>query len=139
MNYRVDVLNVRSVQRWNIVEIAEETSTMMSTPCWIGVNNIDHMHISGTEPQSLILSQTKKFKMVKSDTAKVPKQVEAKSVGWINPENYNVNQFKTWKILCSQTAMNQPKSKWLHVPLGNLWLTSSDIHQVVENTKRKFL
>ena len=31
------------------------------------------MRISGTEPSSVILSQTKLFKMLKSDTQKVPK------------------------------------------------------------------
>ena len=28
---------------------------------------MDHMRISGTEPSSVILSQTKEFKMLKSD------------------------------------------------------------------------
>ena len=38
---------------------------------------MDHMHISGTEPTSVILSQTKLFKKLKSDIQKVPKQVNA--------------------------------------------------------------
>ena len=31
------------------------------------INNMDHMRISGTEPSSVILSQTMKFKRLKSD------------------------------------------------------------------------
>ena len=38
------------------------------------INNMDHMRISGTEPSSVILSQTKKFQNMKSDAQKVPKQ-----------------------------------------------------------------
>ena len=30
------------------------------------INNTDHMRISGTEPSSVILSQTKKFKKLNS-------------------------------------------------------------------------
>ena len=48
---------------------------------------MDHMRISGTEPSSVILSQTKKFKKLKSDAQKVSKQVKAKRDGVINPEN----------------------------------------------------
>ena len=33
------------------------------------------MRISGTEPSSVVSSQTKLFKKLKSDTQKVPKQV----------------------------------------------------------------
>ena len=51
------------------------------------------MRISGTEPSSVILSQTMKFKKLKSDDPKVPKQVEAKRDGVINPGNYNYKQF----------------------------------------------
>ena len=32
--------------------------------------NMDHMQISGTEPSSVILLQTKKFKKAKCDTPK---------------------------------------------------------------------
>ena len=50
------------------------------------------MRISGTEPSSVILSQTKSFKKLKSDAQKVPKQAKAKGDGvithkitiWIN-------------------------------------------------------
>ena len=52
------------------------------------------MRISGSEPSSVILSQTMKFKKLKSDDPKVPKQAEAKRDGVINPQNYNFKQFK---------------------------------------------
>ena len=51
------------------------------------------MRILGTEPSSVILGQTMKFKKLKSDDPKVPKQVEGKRDGVINPENYNFKQF----------------------------------------------
>ena len=57
------------------------------------INNMDHMRISGTEPSSVILSQIMKFKKLKSDDRKVPKQAEAKRDGVINPQNYNFSQF----------------------------------------------
>ena len=43
--------------------------------------NIDHMRISGTEPSSVILSQTNGFKKLKRDAHKVPKQAKAKRDG----------------------------------------------------------
>ena len=36
------------------------------------------MRISGTEPSSVIVSQTKWFKKLKRDDTKVPKEAEAK-------------------------------------------------------------
>ena len=54
------------------------------------INNMDHMHISGTEPSSVILSQIKKLK---NDAQKVPNQVKAKRDGAINLQNYNFSQF----------------------------------------------
>ena len=42
------------------------------------INNMDHTRISGTEPLSVILSQKMKFKKLKSEDPKVPKQAEAK-------------------------------------------------------------
>ena len=51
------------------------------------------MCISGTEPSSVILSQTKKFQELKSDAQNVPEQAKAKRDGVINPQNYNFNQF----------------------------------------------
>ena len=50
---------------------------------------MDHMRISGTEPSSVILSQTWRLKKLKSNDQKVPKQAEAKWDGVINPQNYN--------------------------------------------------
>ena len=46
------------------------------------------MRISGTEPSSVILSQTKYFKKLKNDAQKLPKQTKAKRDGVINPQNY---------------------------------------------------
>ena len=66
------------------------------------------MRISGTEPSSVILSQTVKFKKLKSDDQKLPKQAEAKRDGVLNPQNYNFKQ--TRKILMLSNATNQPKS-----------------------------
>ena len=45
------------------------------------------MRMSGTEPSSMILSQTKYFKNLKNDAQKLPKQ--AKRNGVINPQNNN--------------------------------------------------
>ena len=49
------------------------------------------MRILGTEPSSMILSQTKQFKTLKSDAPKMLQQAEAKIDGVINPQNYNFN------------------------------------------------
>ena len=43
------------------------------------------MHISGTEPSSVILSQTELFKKLKSVAQNVPKQAKAKRDGVKNP------------------------------------------------------
>ena len=43
------------------------------------------MRNSGTEPSSMILSQTKKFNKLKCDTLKMQKKVEAKRDGVILP------------------------------------------------------
>ena len=51
------------------------------------------MRISGTEPSSVILRQTKLFKKMKSDAPKVPKQAKVKRDGVLNPQNYNFSQF----------------------------------------------
>ena len=50
---------------------------------------MDHMHISGIESSSVILSQTGKFKSLKSDAQKAV----AKRDGVINLQHYNFNQF----------------------------------------------
>ena len=46
---------------------------------------MNHMHISGIEPSSVILSQTKWLKELKTDDPDLPEQAEAKSV--ITPKN----------------------------------------------------
>ena len=66
------------------------------------------MRISGTEPSSVILSQTNSLKRRQNDT-KMTKQGKAKRSVVISPENYNSNEFQTWKRYCSQNASNQPK------------------------------
>ena len=51
------------------------------------------MRILGTEPSSVILGQTKKFKKLKSDTQKCLNKLKPKGmVHIINPQNYNFNQ-----------------------------------------------
>ena len=71
-----------------VVEIQIETSTKMYTPFLSDlISNMDHTHISGTEP-SVIFSQICSLK-----SWKVPKQAEAKRDGVINPQIYNFNQF----------------------------------------------
>ena len=67
------------------------------------------MRISGTEPSSVILSQTKKFKKLESDAQKVPKKGKAKRDGVLDPQNYNFNQILKQKILMLSNATNQPK------------------------------
>ena len=46
---------------------------------------MDHMRISGTEPSSVILSRTMKFKKLKSDDPKVPK---------INPSSFYAGPYR---------------------------------------------
>ena len=49
------------------------------------------MRITGTEPSSVILSQTKWFKKLKIEDPKLTKQAEAKRDSVMNPQNYNFN------------------------------------------------
>ena len=56
------------------------------------------MRISGTEPSSVILSQTKYFKKLKNDAQKLPKQAKTKRDGVINPQNYNSINFNVDKF-----------------------------------------
>ena len=51
------------------------------------------MRISGTEPSSVILSQTCRLESKNVMSKKCQKQAEAKKDGVINPQNYNFNQF----------------------------------------------
>ena len=50
------------------------------------------MRISGTEPSSVILSQTMLLKKVKSDAKKCKNKVKARRGGVINPQNDNFNK-----------------------------------------------
>ena len=49
------------------------------------------MRISGNEPSSVILSQTKWIQKLRKIVRKRQKQAEAKRDGVINPQNYNFN------------------------------------------------
>ena len=60
------------------------------------------MSISGTEPSSVILSQTKKFNKLRSDVPKVLTQTEAIRDGVINSQNNNFNKFKHGKFMLSK-------------------------------------
>ena len=51
------------------------------------------MRISGNEPSSVFLSQTKLFQKVEMIARKCQNQAEAKRNGVINPQNYNIYQF----------------------------------------------
>ena len=100
------------------------------------INNMDHMRILVTEPSSVILSQTKKFKKMKSDAPKVPKQAKAKRDRWCNkPTKLQFQSILTRKILMLSKRYESTEVErrtWLHVPSGTPWSTSSDTRQVVE-------
>ena len=49
------------------------------------MNNMDHMRISGTEPSSVILSQTNWSKKMKMMPKKCQKQAKAKMDGEMKP------------------------------------------------------
>ena len=51
------------------------------------------MRISGIEPSSVILSQKKELKKLKTNVPKVPKEAKAKRDGVINPHNNKFYQF----------------------------------------------
>ena len=93
------------------------------------------MRISGTEPSSVILSQTKLFKKVKSDAKKCKNNVKARRECVINPQNDNFNEFYNMENLMLSKhyeSTEVDRRTWLHVPSGTLWSTNSDTHQVVE-------
>ena len=70
------------------------------------------MRISGTEPSSVILSQTKKFKKVEKRCHNSTKRSwSQKGCHVINPQNYNFNKFQHGKFGYSQNATNQLKLK----------------------------
>ena len=98
------------------------------------------MRISGTEPSSVILSQTKKFKILEvvQKSAKTIKHQK----GWCNKPT--ILQFQ-W-ILKAEHFMLSKRYKstevdhrtWLHVSSGTPWSTSSVTHKEVEIQKRDF-
>ena len=99
------------------------------------INNMDHMHISGTEPSSMILSQKRNFQKLKRDVPNVPKQAEAKRDGVINPPKIQFQTILTRKILVLSNATNQEKltvELGYMCPPGTRRSTNSDTHQVVE-------
>ena len=102
---------------------------------------MDHIRISGIEPSSVVLDQTKLFKKMKSDASKVPNQAKAKRDGVLNTENYNFNQFLPRKFgaIKRYKSTKVGRRTWLPVPSGTLCSTSSDTHQVVEILKRLLL
>ena len=81
------------------------------------------MRISGTEPSSVILGQTKQFKKLKGYAPKVSNQIEAKWNGVINPQNYNFSQFYTenFDALKPYESTEVECRTWLHVPSGTPW------------------
>ena len=73
------------------------------------------MRISGTEPSSVILSQTKYFQKLKTYAPKVSKQAEAKRDGVINPLNYNFFKHLKWSIeVCFWPSVETPVDKRQH-------------------------
>ena len=91
------------------------------------------MRIPGTEPSSVILSQTKYFKTLRNDAQTLPKQAKAKRDGVINPQNFNFNQLnaENFDALKRYKSTEVDCRTWLHVLSGTFWSTSSDTHQVV--------
>ena len=78
------------------------------------------MRISGTEPSSVILSQRKKLKKLKSAAQKMPKQAEVKRDGVINSKNYHFNQCLILMLLKRYESTEVDPRTWLHVPSGTL-------------------
>ena len=72
-------------------------------------NNMDHMWMSGTEPSSVILSQSVVSKIEKI-RPKMPK-TSLRKRGWcISSRKLRFNQFCYRKFWCSQNPTNQSKS-----------------------------
>ena len=84
---------------------------------------MDHMRISGTEPSSVILSKTMKFKKLKSEYPYAPKYAGTKR-GGEKPHkitisnNFNAENFDTLKRYESTEV---DRRTWLHVSSGTLW------------------
>ena len=64
----------------------------------------------------------------------MPKETETKRDGVMNPQNYNIYNFKYGKFMLSKRyeSTEVDRRTWLHVPSGTHWSTSSDTHQVIE-------
>ena len=99
-------------------------------------NNMDFMRISGTEPSSVILSQTKYVvsKVEKWCTKSAETSLSQK--GWWNkPTKLQFQSILTQKILLLSkryelTLVN--RRTWLYLPSGTLWSTSSDTRKVLK-------
>ena len=93
------------------------------------------MRISGTEPSSVIIGQTKQFKQLKSVAPKVPKTNQSKTGCCNKSTKRQLQSNLTRKILmlskCYQLIVVDRKTR-LHVPWGTVWSTSSDTRQVIE-------
>ena len=86
------------------------------------------MLISGNEPSSVILSQTKTFKKLESDAqlAKVPKEVQAKRDGVINPIRFNVEPylgFECWFGGGIEFSTFDDVRLYVTVTLSSMWMS----------------
>ena len=63
---------------------------------------MDHVRISGNEPSSLILSQTKWIQKLKMIARKCQKQSEGQKDGVINPQTYYSINFDTDNLMLSK-------------------------------------
>ena len=71
---------------------------------------MDHMRISGNEPSSVILSQTKWFQTLKMISQNVPNKAKAKRDVVKKPTKLQFQSILTRKILMLSNTTNQPKS-----------------------------
>ena len=91
------------------------------------------MRILGNEPSSVILSQTLQLNKLINNAPKVPKEAKAKRDG-VKPTTLQFLSFIKHTILMlpkRYKSIKVDRRTWLHVPLGTLWSTRSDTHQVV--------
>ena len=72
------------------------------------------MRISGNEPSSVILRQTKWFPKQKKIDPKVPKQAGAKRDGVKNPQNHNFNQSLLMREEGRDLTHSYDKSPYTH-------------------------
>ena len=90
------------------------------------INNIDHMRISGNEPSSVILRQTKKFPKLKTLTRKYQNMLKPK----LQFQSILYGNFLMLSKRYESTEID--RRTWLHVPSGTYRSTSRDTHEVVE-------